>query len=335
MASPIRHRDVDLIALLRAEPHRFRFFQAIRLLALAEAPAGGPGPALPARIRFRSPATLAFPPSEIQGMGQAGTTQELAVGFFGLTGPSGVLPAHYTELLMDRKDSQRDSSAHAFLDLFTHRALALFYAAWRKYRFPLAFEGGERHGFTAQLLALTGRRPQAPRREAEAPDLILAHFSGTLARQPLPATTLLSLIAAYFEVGTALESFVGHWIQVPQAQQSRLGAQACTLSGMAFLGQRLWDRQTRIRLRVGPLSLSGFQELLPCTRAARSLASFVRACIGHSLACDLTLVLAAGAAKAPVLSSRLATPSRLGINLWLTGHPSERDLDDSIFSLLA
>jgi hypothetical protein len=46
-------------------------------------------------------------------------------------------------------------------------------------------------------------------------------------------------------------------------------------------------------------------------------------------------VLAAGAAKAPVLSSRLATPSRLGINLWLTGHPSERDLDDSIFSLLA
>jgi len=264
-------------------------------------------------------------------MGEAGPTQELAVGFFGLTGPSGVLPAHYTELLMERKDSQRDSSAHAFLDLFSHRSLALFHAAWRKYRFPLAFEGGERHGFTAQLLALTGRMA----RNAGEPDLILAHFAGALARQPLPATTLLSLIGAYFEVATALESFAGHWIQVPPAQQSRLGAQACTLSGMAFLGQRLWDRQTRIRLRIGPLSLSGFEELLPGTRGARSLARFVQACIGHSLACDLTLVLAAGTAKAPVLSSRLATPSRLGINLWLTAHPSERDLDDSRFSLLA
>ena len=136
-------------------------------------------------------------------------------------------------------------------------------------------------------------------------------------------------------MGTALESFVGHWIQVPPARQSRLGAEACALSGMAFLGQRLWDRQTRIRLRLGPLSLSGFQELLPGTRGARSLAGFVRACIGHSLACDLTLVLAAGATEVPVLSSRLAIPPRLGINLWLTGHPSERDLDDSRFSLLA
>ena len=75
-----------------------------------------------------------------------------------LTGPSGVLPRHYTEMLLrwerDRKDDEKHAP-RAWFDLFNHRFISLFYRAWTKYRFPVAYERaagrGREDAFTAAL----------------------------------------------------------------------------------------------------------------------------------------------------------------------------------------
>ena len=79
MAAQIRRHPLDLIARLRAEPHRFRFFQAIRLLAQAE----GRETAMPSGLLFRSPESLAFPPSEILGLAGSRDREEMTTGFLG------------------------------------------------------------------------------------------------------------------------------------------------------------------------------------------------------------------------------------------------------------
>ncbi len=58
---------------------------------------------------------------------------------------AGVLPHHYTELVI-RRLQLRDTSLRDFLDVFHHRALSFFYRAWKKYRPPL--------GSTALTLSL-------------------------------------------------------------------------------------------------------------------------------------------------------------------------------------
>ena len=248
-----------------------------------------------------------------------------------LAGPAGVLPSAYTERLMERTEGRQDPAAHAFLDLFSHRALALFYAAWRKYRFPFGLERGERRGFTEPLLALAGS--PFPPAGGEGPERLLARSAGAPAQRQVSASALAGRIGAHFGVRLGLESFVGRWIRVPDRDQARLVPGACGLGGLTVLGRRLWDRQTGIRIRLGPLSPPSFRAFLPGAPGGRELRNLVQASLGHALACDLTLVPAASAVPPPVLRGQDAP--RLGCDLWLAGRPTERERDDARFRLLA
>jgi type VI secretion system protein ImpH len=129
-----------------------------------------------------------------------------------------------------------------------------------------------------------------------------------------------------------LEQFIGRWGAVPDRDQAHLLPGACGLAGTTLLGRRLWDRQTGIRIRLGPLPLASFLAFLPRGPGSRALRTLVQAAVGHALACDLSLVLMASAVPAPVL--RTGTPPVLGHNLWLSSQPMERERDDARFRLL-
>ncbi len=150
----------------------FDFFQAVRLLHRLEPdrpPVGGSGPPRVEPVRFRAHLSLSFPPSSIHEIlrpSEDRPTPELTQPFLGLVGPSGVLPRHYTELLCRLKREEKGPEAGAlrdWLDIFHHRLTSLFYRAWEKYRFPLAFERGEDERpepdlFTRTLYSLIGLR---------------------------------------------------------------------------------------------------------------------------------------------------------------------------------
>src|ERR1700676_820396 len=126
----------SVAARLFREGYGFHFFQAVRLLEQLRpeaVPVGRAGPPAAEGVRFRAHQSLSFPPSAIYGLappdGPEGAPA-MTVAFMGLTGPSGVLPRHYTELLMrlekdlrgPEKDALRD-----WLDLFNHRFISLVF----------------------------------------------------------------------------------------------------------------------------------------------------------------------------------------------------------------
>jgi type VI secretion system protein ImpH len=326
MATASRRRRLDLIQALQREPHAFGFLPALRLLALA-------APAAAAQLRFRTPASLAFPASELTAIRQVGTRGrlEVEVGFLGLTGPSGILPPHYTELLQERSHLFRDRSLHAFLDLFSHRLCCLFLGAWRKYRFHLAWEQGQGDTFTGQLRALVPQR--LPPGQPALPPALLAHCSGLLSRRPLPASSLVALLGTYFQVPVRLESFVGQWLTVPPGDRTRLGAKGQALGAGAFLGQRLWDRQTKVRLCLGPLTEPQFRSFLPGAAGASALRALTGLGLGQHLACDLALALTPAGMSPPRLTSPDAP--RLGLTTWLHTLPASGPPAPVAFRLLA
>jgi type VI secretion system protein ImpH len=187
-------RSQGLDRRLFAEPFAFDFFQAVRLLNRLDpsrVPVGHWGPPELESVRFRSHVSLSFPPSSIVDLSPGAPESRspvLTQAFFGLTGPSGVLPRHYTDLLL-RLEAMRVPERRAlreWLDLFTHRLLSLFHRAWEKYRFPLAYErldaaAGEPDPFSLALFSLVGmgtpagwsstrgRRPGRGRRRPTSP----------------------------------------------------------------------------------------------------------------------------------------------------------------------
>src|SRR5262249_44901034 len=149
-----------------------------------------------------------------------------AVTFLGLTGPSGVLPRHYTELLLrlqrDARGPER-TALRAWLDLFNHRLIALFYRAWEKYRFYVAYERGEYEGrepdpFTRCVFSLVGLglpalrnrlRVAVPEGEggeareralARIDDLALLRYGGLLAHRPRCSASLEAMLGSYLKL---------------------------------------------------------------------------------------------------------------------------------------
>ena len=153
MAHPEQSAVSGVIGQLLSEGYRFGFFQAVRLLELWEgdrAPVGHDAAPQNEAVRFGSHASVEFPASQIYDVAASrdGThPARMTVTFFGLNGPLGALPQHYTEIAIERL-ARKDGALLDFLDLFNHRLLSLFYRAWEKYQFWIAGEQCDFHEFT-------------------------------------------------------------------------------------------------------------------------------------------------------------------------------------------
>jgi type VI secretion system protein ImpH len=313
----MRPRPSPLEALTRT-PRRFGFDAAVRVLTLARR---SPDPAEVAH--FRSPPGLTYPPADVlefRGTGKPDVT----VGMIGLTGPSGVLPRHYTDTVVQALRG-RSGSLHTFLDLLGHRFVAFFARAGVKYRPARAAETAAlrtpaaRDPITDVLLALTGHGTShlTERMLIGTPSLL--HYAGLFAMRPRSAERLSALASDWLGMRVEVIEFAGAWLSLPPDQRSRVGAmgQFNQLSANAAAGVRAWDPQARIVLRVGPLDRAGFERLLPDRMALHRFVSLVRAYIGFETGFAVNPVLAADNVPPLRLDATADPPPRLGWNTWL------------------
>lgn len=353
---------------LFAEGFAFDFFQAVRILEKLQpdrCPVGRTGPAQREVVRFRAHQSLSFPASAIYDVqpSPSGGLPVMTVTFLGLTGPSGVLPRHYTELLLNLERDTKGPEKHvlrAWLDLFNHRMISLFFRAWEKYRFYIPFERGEHadvepDAFTQALFSLIGlglpplrnRLGVSIRQEdekgeprekilARVDDLALLHYSGFLSHRPRCAVALEAMLEDYFQLPIKVQQFQGQWFQLDEADQSHIGGN-CQLGVNVVAGSRVWDVQGKMRLRVGPLRYAQFTELLPDRSPMPKrkifflLVHLTRLYVGPEFDLDIQLVLRKEDIPACQLSTEAGGAARLGWNTWIYSQPCLHDADDAVF----
>jgi type VI secretion system protein ImpH len=353
MPTKKRRFEPAVIERLFREPYRFEYFQAVRMLELWLRRHGAPQQGLVANfLRFQNSTSLRFPASQVEAihpeprdLGTDGASLTAALGsgalkwirvtpaFMGLLGGQGVLPPHYTERVAAQQFNDKDEGARSFLDTFSNRSLALFYEAWRKYRLHLKYELNGKDSFLPLLLGLAGLGNPSLRRRLALPengavlDESLGYFSGALRQRPVSASQMARVLTEYFGQPVRVQQFIGYWYEMPPAQQTVLGSDTALLGTRAIAGARVWQRDLRLRLVIGPLDHAGLDAFLPGGLAARALKSLLAMFTGVSFEYEVELVLR-GADVRPVTMMDGSKLGRLGWDSYLVDGPQEQDRND-------
>jgi len=311
---------------MRVHPGRFDFFQAVRLLLRsADRPAGYTSTRNEV-VRFRANHTLAFPPSQIDSIDWDGGVPAMVVNFMGLTGPMGVLPRVYTEMILARIRA-RDHTLADFFDIFNHRMVSLFYQAWEKYRSAVAYERDGEDRVSKYLMCLIGIGTGGLQDRSVVRDDSLLYYTGLLSLQPRSAVAVRGVLEDYFGVPIEVEQFVGAWQPLGESDQCDLGSGAtlCSQLGVGtVVGDEIWDQQSRIRLKLGPLSQEQYLSFLPGGASYRPLCELARFVCGAQLEIEMQLILE----RAVVPRCKLGLDDLAGPRLgWFTWMKSGPDFD--------
>jgi type VI secretion system protein ImpH len=335
--SPVDLSEVE--ELLRSEPYRFEFFQAIRLLermAPERKPLG----------RFTNPAdevarlgafpSLSFPASEIQSIDwPEGERPSLAVNFMGVTGPQGPLPHFFTTLILARLRAG-DRTLRDFLDLFHHRMLSFFYQAWEKYRFAVSYERGERDRFSHHLLDLIGLGTLGLQERLAVPDDAFLFFAGILGQRPHSAHALELLLNDYFEVPCEVIQLVGGWFRLDDTTECCIGERSTPSEQLglgAVVGDEVWNQQAGARIRIGPLDLENYLDFLPNGSAYEPLRSLLRFWTNEEIDFEVQLILEREEVPRCQLGGEGDSAPQLGWVTWMKSKPMERHPEETIFNV--
>lgn len=315
---------------LEKAPYRHDFYQTLRRIECLFADKPRLGQALrPADepLRLAQDVSMSFAPTPLAAFEPAADTPpRLVQRIFGLLGPNGPLPLHLTEYVRERLLHHGDATLARFFDVFHHRLIELFYRAWAQAQPTVSLDRPAQDRFSFFVGALIGIGTPKLRGRDDAGDFAKLFHSGLLAPQVRNADGLQALLAGYFRLPVRVEQFVGHWMRLPDSDRTRLGARdpGSQLGVGVVLGARVWDRQHKFRLCLGPLRLAQYEAFLPGGEALARLVALVRQYLCFELEWDARLVLR----HDEVPAMRLGRSGRLGWTTWLGRPRGRRDADD-------
>jgi type VI secretion system protein ImpH len=307
---------LKFFAELAAAPYRYDFYHTLRTIECLHEDKPRWGRALrpvDEPVRLGQDPELSFAPAPLSSFETRNGVPRLQVRLFGLFGPNGPLPIHVTEYARERLQHAGDHTLARFLDLFHHRFLALFYRAWAQAQPAVNRDRAGEDRFTTYVGTFIGIAPPAFRGRDALPDAAKLFHVGALIRHVRNAEGLAQILAEFFRVPVAIEQFVGHWLRVDARERTSLVAMNAPLGAGAVVGSRVWDRQHKFRIHIGPLTLDQYESFLPGGMPLRKLVAWVRTYLCFELDWDVRLLLQ----RDEVPRLELGTRARLGWTSWL------------------
>ncbi len=290
---------------LSAEPWRFDFWQAVRIMrSLTEGEVCADSPDDEA-ISFTARVSQAFPASDLYAV-KTEKDAELQVNFIGLAGAHGPLPAPVTDLIMERV-RVGDTALRDFLDLFNNRLISIYYKSIVKLhpgRGPDPHPSESPFARYAYSIAGMGTKylRTSPVTEAPGgagvPDASLLRHAALFATNPRSAAGLEKLVTDHFDISAKVVPFKGTWLTIEPEDHTRLGmsGQNQVLGDSAVLGRKVWDQSSGFTLVLGPLTAKQYKNFLPepAGNCRTYLLELVKFYVDQGMECHVELLLKDG-----------------------------------------
>ena len=278
------------------------------------------------QVRVCQYPSLSFCANNIDSIKVKDHAIQIAINEIGLLGVNSPLPLHLIEFIFQRKHQYGDSTWCDFVNALQHRILTLFYRSWMNAQSVLSLENEYTDKFSNYLSSLVGFSGI----DHHSPDNHVDYFSklyfiGLYLQRNQSADNFESLLSEYFQVQIKIEENVGKWYKIPVHEQTCLNKSLkYNLGNGLLLGKKMYDVQTKFRIKIGPLNLEQFESFFKGGRNSKKIIEWVELYIGRELDWDVQLILAEK--SVPRLNSN--SRNRLGLTTWL--NRVNRDVDDVI-----
>ena len=309
----------------RAQPWRFDWFETLRWLEAhnPSRPRFGtavrPGDEI---VRISQKPSLSFAPAALTAFGgdDHGRVwiEQMA---FGVYGPNGPMPFHFTEYARERSEYDDDHVLRAFMDIFHHRFSMLFYRAWAGAQATNSLDRPNDDHFSRYVSSLIGYGETVFAGRDTIPDHAKRYMAGHLVRLTRNPEGLATILRDFFGCPFRIEEWRPHWLRLKEKECTALGSEttANQLGRGAVCGVSVIDRQHRFRIHIGPLSFKEYQTFLPARDHFMQLRDWVRNYVGFEFSWDVRLILCHD--EVPRL--RLGSGSgRMGWTTWMGRSPA-------------
>lgn len=285
---------------LQSSPGNFDYLQAVQLAHLLLKDNKKP---LNELLHFKANNSLAFSGTDLAQLDLESNAPNITTNMMTLSGTQGVLPAHYSELLLSLKRN-KDHGFEKFLALFDNRTQHLLYDSWKKYR--LAKQAEFNHDDEANnkgkavaadklFASLLGMFHKGMVKQSASSLRQLIGHSGLLSKRNLSASAIAKLVENHTGLPVKIEQFKGEWLDIPKDLRTRLPSDAkplgtnCTLGRDTILGQRNWFVQGRFSVVISAKSQAELNTLRPDSENLRQLSSLLKLAAGDHQSFDIAV----------------------------------------------
>src|SRR5713101_2919896 len=147
------------------------------------------------------------------------------------------------------------------------------------------------------------------------------------------AAALQRILWDYFDVPVEIEQFVGAWHRLGASDLCRFeraSNESERLGGGAIVGDEIWNQQSGIRIKLGPLGLSQYLDFLPSGTAYEPLRSLTKFVSRDEIDFEIQLILKKDEVPGCELGLGDALAPRLGWTSWAKTGPLLQDANDTI-----
>lgn len=282
-------------------------------------------------IRFLHDPGLTFSSGDIKeaslgqerNIGENGQISEreivrITTTFLGLAGGVSPLPAYFSDEIA-REDPYAPHQRQ-FLDIFHHRLLSLFYRSSERYSLPNEYNSEAKDLWSKRTLLLGGNDGDS-HTPADLPKWQLLQLTPLLATQVRSASSLERCLVTVLrselpEISVKVSQFLGGWTNIGESQRIRLGVANVDLGRSTFLGQRIYDSASRVRVTISPVTKNHSHRLMADGDLFQLIATVFESFCAEPLEYQLELILADDAIPSTQLSGE-SPVSFLGKNTWL------------------
>ena len=314
MAADVGSASRTVAQTLAERTSDFSFLKAMWLLQQSHpgsVPVGYQGPPDEEAVRLRPSSSLGFPPCDLESVEafpEGRPPFRLTTTFLGLYGAHSPLPSYYAEEILHA--DEEDNPVRAFVDIFNHRLLSLFYRGLLRYRGHLLFRPTGEDEYSWRIFALAGLGTDGLADATGLPRARLLRFAGHFCHKPQSAASIAAVLSTFLKIPVRVQQCVQRWVYFNRKDRTRLGEHACQLGENATIGDRVADRIGKFRLSIGPVDYGTYKSLLPKGERLTALSRLAKLASGGWLDFDFEIILKGD--DTPKLGVTLASHGELG-----------------------